>query len=555
MMSKNFILEYIDKIEKKEIIVSNKIRKVYLKLLPIVKGEDPVWYYNEKKGSKVIKFVENFCKQSKGEWAGHPIKLMLFQKAKLQVIFGIVNRETNLRKYQEVFDVRARKNGKSVENSATALYLLVMDKEKGAEIYSAATVKEQAKRVWEESKNMITQDVDLQKLLNHRVFPMTEIVMPSTMSVYRPLSKNVETFDGLNASAAIIDEVHALPRKIYDILKQSMSVRRQPLMSMITTSGFIREGLFDDTYQYASKIIDGSVENESFLPLIYELDSEDEIYDEDAWVKANPAIDVIKSRESIRTNVERMKTDLNFAKTVKVKDFNIIDVEEKAWLAYSELNNDEVVNMKEQNDKVAIGGFDLSRTGDLTAWSTLFYDKVKDKFIFDTMYWMPEDKFREVENGKIPYRQWVDRGLIRLCPGNTIDYRMISDYVYNELVMERGITFIRIHYDAYSAIYLIKELEAIGFSETCLRKTHQGFKTLSIPMQTLELNLKQSRVIYQNNPVTKWCLSNVELIQDRNGNYMPQKMDSKKERKIDGASTMINCFVGLVDIYDEFINQ
>ena len=550
----NFILEYIEKIENKEIIVPKKVRTVYQKILPIVKGEDSKWYYNNAKGSKVIKFIENFCLQSKGVWAGKPIKLMLFQKAKLQVIFGILNRETNLRKYTEVFDVRGRKNGKSVENSAVALYLLLLDGEKGGEIYSAATVMSQAKRVWEESRNMVEQNRELSQVIKSRTFPVSELYVPKTKSYYRPLSKNVETFDGLNSSAAIIDEVHALPRKIYDMIRQSMTARKQPLLNMITTSGFVREGLFDDIYNYATKVIDGSVENESFFPLIYELDNESEIWEEDCWIKANPALDMLKSRKTLAENVERIKTDVNFAATVKIKDFNIIGVDQKSWLPFNVLNNETIVDLSKYNGSIAIGGLDLSRTGDLTAFSTLFYDKEIDKFIFETMYWIPEEKYNDMQNGKIPYRQWVDRKLIRICPGNTIDYRMITDYVYNEMALARDITYLKINYDSYSATYLIKELESLGFSDKCLTRTQQGFKTLSIPMQNLELELGNGRVIYNNNPVTKWCLSNVELVRDRNGNYMPKKINDAKERKIDGAATMINCFVGLVEIYESFIN-
>lgn len=554
-MTKNYILQYSDKIESGEIITSKKVKQMYRIIRPIVLGKSDKYYYDEKKGNRVIKFMETFLKQSKGKWHGKTMELLLFQKAKLQAIFGILHRDTGFRRFTEVFDVRARKNGKTQELAGLGLYLMIADGEMGAEIYSAATNYSQAKRVWDESKNMINQSYDLASVLRHRTFPDSEIIMDSTMSIYKPLTKNVRSADGLNSSAAIIDEVHELPRAVYDILKQSMSVREQPLLNMITTAGFMREGLFDDTYGYAKQVLDGTVEDDTLFALIYEQDNEDEMYDEEMWLKSNPALDVIKSREQLRQNVEKMKVDLNFAKTVKVKDFNIIDVEQHAWLPFDIFNNETVVDMSSYNDSYAIGGLDLSRTGDLTAFSTLFYDKELDKFVFDTMYWMPETKFEEVKNGKIPYMQWVDRGLIRLCPGNIIDYRMIVDYVYNEMVMERGITYIKIQYDSYSATYLIKELESMGFSSSVLDRTQQGFKTLSIPMQTLELHMQENKVIYQNNPVTKWNLSNVELVLDRNGNYMPKKIDDKRERKIDGAATMINCYVGLVNNYELFTNN
>jgi len=553
MRKTNHILEYIHQIESGEIIVSKKVKAMYEKIKPIVLDQDPIWYYSENRGSLVIEFIEEFCKQSKGKWASKPLELMLFQKAKLQSIFGILNRETKKRKFKEVFDVRGRKNGKSVENSAIALYMLIMDKEQGAEIYSAATVREQAKRVWDESKNMIEQNVDLQRLVRTRTFPQHEIFMERTRSVFRPLSKNIHTLDGLNASCAIIDEVHALPRQIYDLLKQSMAVREQPLMNMITTAGYIRAGLFDDMYDYAKKFLEGAVDNDSFFALIYELDSEDEIMNEDMWIKANPALDVLKDRADLREKVERMKYDNNFASTVKVKDFNIIDVEEKAWLSYYDLNNEKIHDLTKFEGGVAIGAFDLSRTNDLTNATIMFYDRDTKSFVTDSMYWMPEERYRKVEHGKIPYRQWVDRGLIRICPGEVVDYRLVAEWFYQEWAINKNITFLKLPYDAYSAIYLIKEMESLGFSDRCLMKVRQGFLSLSIPMQRIEADLKMKKVSYQNNPVTKWCLSNVQLVEDRNGNLMPAKNTRLQDRKIDGAVGLINAYAGLIEVYEDFI--
>ena len=270
----NYVQEYIDKIESGEIIVSKKVKKLYLNIIkPIIHDEHPKYYFNEKRGEKFIKFAEGFCKQSKSPWHGKKLGLLLFQKAKYQCVFGILHRETNKRRFQEVFDVRGRKNGKSTENAALGLFLLL--EEPGAEIYVAATVSSQARRVWDESQSMIDQSKDIQQLIDYKVFPSPTIYSKIGTSTYKVLSKNVKTFDGLNASSAIIDEVHELARAIYDILKQSTSTRQQPLISMITTSGFVREGLFDDTYSYCSKLLEGIIEDDTVFPLIYELDSDE----------------------------------------------------------------------------------------------------------------------------------------------------------------------------------------------------------------------------------------------------------------------------------------
>jgi phage terminase large subunit-like protein len=162
----NYVIEYINKIESGNILVSEKVKRLYLNIIkPIINDEHPLYYFNEKRGERFIRFAESFCKQSKAPFAGKKLKLMLFQKAKWQCIYGILRRETNIRRFQEIFDVRARKNGKSTENAVVGLYSDLENH--GAEIYVAATVSSQARRVWEESQSMIDQSKELQKVLGY----------------------------------------------------------------------------------------------------------------------------------------------------------------------------------------------------------------------------------------------------------------------------------------------------------------------------------------------------------------------------------------------------
>lgn len=543
----NYIREYIEKIETGEILVSKKIKKLYLQIIkPIVEDKDPDYYFDEKRGSKFIGFTEQFCKQSKGEWNGEPLKMMLFQKAKYQALFGILERETGLRRFREVFDVRGRKNGKSTENSALGLYLGF--EEKGAEVYVAATIRQQALRVWEESKSMIAKSRELKAFCSSRIFPQAEISIKGFDSYYRVLSRDVKTQDGLNASCAIIDEVHELPRAVYDILKQATSSREQPLVSMITTAGFKRQALFDDLYEYSCKVLDGTVKDPHWFPLIYELDDPNEIENEDMWIKANPGLGVIKKVEALRDNVNKMKGDLNFANTVKIKDFNIIGVGATTWLDGETITNDEEYSeeqLRALDNSIVIGGYDLSRTNDLTAFSTLLFDQQNKKIVALTMYWITMDFLNspEAKESKVPWQAWIDRGLIRISGEHLIDYHDVANYVISTF-QKYGWCYNKIQYDSYSAGYLVDELASMGFSKNgCQESTPQGFKTLSIPMQEMEALLKSKKLVYQNNPVTKWMLSNIELEQDRNGNLMPKKMGEKRANKIDGPATILNALV------------
>ena len=553
----NYVQEYIDQIKSGKIIVSQKVEKLYLNIIePVLQNKHPKYYFNEKKGEKFILFAEHFCRQSKGKWASKKIKLALFQKAKYQALLGILERKTGKRRFKEAFDVRARKNGKSTENAILGLYLTIT--EPGGEVYVAATVSGQARRVWDESKTMIDQSRELQMKFKYKVFPSPTIYTKHSMSIYKVLSKQVKTFDGLNASGAIIDEIHELSRQIYDILKQSTSAREEPFISMITTAGFVRGGLFDDIYEYSSKVLDGVIEDDRLFPLIYELDDEREIHDEKMWVKANPGLDMIKQREDLRYNVERMKEDMNFAATVKTKDFNLIGVENKAWLNFEDFNNPEEYTpeeLKQFDNTIVLGGFDLSRTTDITAFATMLFDKKRHKPIVIMKFWITA-KFLETQknNGsKVPWHAWIERGLIDISGTELIDYHDIANYVANNF-RKHGWMYLYLNYDRYSAQYLIEELAALGYAkDTCLIPTAQGAITLSIPMQTLEADLKQKKLCYQNNQVLKWMFSNVEVVQDRNGNYLPKKADDKRGRKIDGVSAILNIYVSLCKNMDYYL--
>lgn len=558
----NYVREYIDKIKSGEIPVSKKVKKLYLRIIePIINDQDEKYRFNEELGEVFIDFAESLCKQSKGEWAGKNIELLLFQKAKYQSIFGIVERETGRRRFKQIFDVRGRKNGKSSENSVLGLYLTLI--EAGAEVYAAATTSYQARRVWEESQSMIQQSRSLSKHFGYKVFPSPTIYTKRGKAYYKVLSKNVSTFDGLNVSAAIIDEVHELPRSIYDILIQATSARDDWMISMISTAGFVRKALFDDMYDYAEKVLDGIIEAPGFFPLIYELDHADEMFNEDAWVKANPGLGVIKKVESLRENVEQMKSDMNFANTVKTKDFNIRGVENRAWLSFDDINNEIVYNeseLEKLRNTVVLGSFDLSRTTDMTAVNTLLFDKENKRPIAITMYWVTQkfldDQKRPDQTGNyVPWEQWIARGLVRVSGTNAIDYHDIANYIVGNH-KKYGWIYQFINYDSWSASYLVEELSAMGFArDSCLIPTPQGFKTLSVPMQTLETDLKENILCYQNNDVTKWCLTNVEMVADRNGNIMPKKVNDQRHRKIDGMAVILNTYVSFCANRDYYLGK
>lgn len=546
----NYIQEYWQSIQSGDVIVSKRVHRQYKKLIHDI--ENPGQYiFDEAKANKPIAFIERFTRHSKGEWAGKPVTLELFQKAYISALFGFVDKDTGFRRYRESMFYVARKNGKSVMLSAIALYMMIADGEAGAEIYSIASKRDQAKIVFEEAHNMIKQSPYLSKHIKKR---KSDLYFPATMSKFMPLGKNSNTLDGVNSSLTIIDELHSISdRNIYEVMKQSQSARQQPLLIMITTAGTQRGNIFDDMYEYASNVVDGNFQDDSFLPILYELDGKKEWRgdgEEGKWVwqKANPALGTIKGIDDLERKVEKAKVSPNDLGGVLTKDFNIRDTVSSAWLTFDAINNDETFDLEDFRGAYAIGGADLSITTDLSAATILFMDPETEKRYIHQMFWLPRDNFEHrVEVEKIPYDKWYEQGLLRLCNGNTINYSDITAW-FIELLNEYDITPLWIYYDSYSARYWVDEMEAYGFHmERCI----QGARTLSLPMQNMGADLEAKKINFNNHPILLWNLTNLGVERDRNNNIVPVKAQTAKMR-IDGASSMLNAYVGLMDHFEEF---
>lgn len=543
----NYLKAYLDAIEGGEIVVCKRIRKVYTRL--VYEAENPGKYrFDEERANRPIEFIERFCKHSKGEWAGQPVRLELFQKAFISALFGFVDSKTGLRKYREAFFMVARKNGKSTMLAGIALYMLLADGEAGAEVYSVATKKDQAKIIFDEVCHMVSQSPYLRKHIKKR---KSDLYFSASMSKLQPLGKNSDTLDGLNSSCVILDEAHAVKdRNLYEVMKQSQSARTQPLFVTITTAGTVRECIFDDMYSYACKVADGVITDPTFLPIVYELDNKAEWKDPGAWFKPNPGLGKIKKLEDLMAKVERAKQSPKDLSGILCKDFNVRETLYNAWLDFDTINNESTFSLEDFRGCYAIGGADLSLTTDLTCATVLMLNpETRQRYVWQ-MYWLPEDNFNQrVAEEKIPYDKWREAGLVRLCRGNTIDYSDVTAW-FLELVNEHGITPLWVYYDSWSARYWVEEMEGYGFKmERCI----QGAKTLSLPMQNLGADLQAKKVNYNNNPILKWCLTNTAVQEDRNGNIVPKKASSPKQR-IDGTASLLDAYVGLYEKYNEFMN-
>ncbi len=541
----NYIKQYNDLIQRGEIPACRRIKAVYARLA--AESMTPGKYiFDEAKASRPIDFIERFCRHSKGEWAGKSVRLELFQKAFIQALYGFVDAQTGLRRYREAFFLVGRKNGKSTLLAGLALYMLIADGEGGAEVYSTATKYAQARLLFDECHNMIKQSPALSKHIRKR---KSDLYYIPTMSKLQPLSRNSDSLDGLNASFVIMDELHGVKdRNLYEVMRQSQSARREPLLVMITTAGTVRECIFDDMYNHACEVADGVITDESFLPVLYELDNRDEWTEPDAWAKANPSLGAIKKLDDLQIKVRRAKQNPVELSGVLCKEFNIRETVKTAWLSFDAINNTETLDLEEFRGAYCIGGVDLSITTDLTCASLLFMHRGSDKKYIHQMYWLPADRLQErVQQDKIPYDKWFERGLLRLCSGNTINYSDVTAW-FMETVQQYELFPAWVYYDSYSARYFVEEMQMQGFT---MVRCIQGAKTLSLPMQMLGADLQAHKVNYNNNPILKWCLTNTGIQTDRNGNIVPVKNQSPRQR-IDGTAALLDCYVGLYEHYNEY---
>lgn len=544
----NYIAEYNTKIQSGEIAASKRVKAVYARLVADTNSSRGGYVFDEARANRPIEFIERFCKHSKGEWAGQGIRLELFQKAFIQALFGFVDAQTGLRQYRESFFLVGRKNGKSTLLAGLALYMLTSDGEGGAEVYSTATKYAQARLLFDEAHNMIKQSSDLSKHFKKR---KTDLYYSPTMSKFQPLARNSDTLDGLNCSFCVMDELHGVrDRNLYEVMRQSQAARRQPLLVMITTAGTVRECIFDDMYSHAAQVADGVIQDPRFLPVLYELDDRAEWTNPAAWVKANPALCSIKKLDDLTAKVERAKQNRNELSGVLCKEFNVRETVKTAWLSFDDINNEETFSLNDFRGAYCIGGVDLSITTDLTCASLLFMKRGDDTKYITQMYFLPADRLQErVQQDKIPYDKWFERGLLRLCTGNSINYSDVTAW-FAKTVKEYELFPAWVYYDSYSARYFVEEMALQGFN---MVRCIQGAKTLSLPMQMLGADLQAHKVVYQNNPILKWCLTNTGIQTDRNGNIVPIKNQSPRQR-IDGAAALLDCYVGLYEHYNEFIN-
>lgn len=549
----NPILEYWNDIVSGKEVVSVKIYKTYKKVAYDLTSNDSEYYYSYARANHIIEFIENYCRHSKGKFGGKPVILELWQKAMLATIFGFIDIE-GIRKYNEAILIVGKKNGKSLIASCVGLYMQVGDGESGPEVYAVATKRDQAKIIWLEAKSMVRKSPTLRKRIKTLV---AELRSDFNDGVFKPLASDSDTLDGLNVHGVLMDEVWAWKngKALFDIMADGVGAREQPLIFITSTAGTIREDIYDQKYEEAEKIINGYFDEDGYhdehvIAFVYELDNRKEWTDEKCHKKANPGLGTIKNAATLKAKIEKAKANPNLVKNLLCKEFNIRETSSEAWLTFEQLNNTEKFDVNLLKPRYGIGGCDLSKTTDLTAAKVIFMVPNDKKIYVLQMYWLPEDLLEQrVKEDKTPYDVWKDRGLLRTCEGNTINPKDVTAW-FREIQEEYDIFLAYVGYDGWSAKYWVEEMGDY-FGKGTMIPVIQGKKTLSLPMQRLGADLEANRIIYNDNPIDKWCLCNTAIEIDKNQNIQPCKTNNQR-RRIDGLAALLDAYVILQDKYDEY---
>lgn len=550
-MAVNYVRQYVRAIRAGTVTVSEPVRQVYERLDAEAADKSCPYRFSAKLGDHAIRFIETFCRHYEGEHAGQLVKLELWEKAFIQTLFGWVDKKTRLRRFREFFLLVARKNGKSFLSACIMVYMLVADGEAGAQCVSIATKYDQAAIVYKTARKIIEQDADLSALVVPIIGGMEFKLTNSTM---KALASKSKTLDGLNLHYCSCDELHAQEdRNLYDVTKQGMKARKQPIFGTITTAGFAREGIYDDLYEYARSVAMGTVADAHLLPVLYTLDDRAEWTDPDAWAKANPGLGTIKSRQQLADDVERAKHDPSCLPSLLVKDFNVQENASASWLPWAVLKNETVAEADYLNHTYAIGGCDLSATTDLTCATLLIRRPEDPQFYVLQQYFLPKARVEQVEHQgrkEAPYRLWAQQGWLTLCDGATVDYNDVTEW-FVSMVQERDIRPLWVCYDAALSGYWVPQMTDMGFE---MERIRQGPVTWTYPMKRMKGLFEDHRIVYQNNPILRWCLSNTAAKSSNQrgiDSIQPEKITAN--RRIDGTVSLLNAMTGYYNHEDEFL--
>jgi phage terminase large subunit-like protein len=501
-------------------------------------------YYDLAAGQRVVDFIERYCKHHKAEWAGRPLLLEEWQKRILRIVFGWM-RSDGTRRFRTVYIEIPRKNGKSELTGGVGIYLMVADGEYGAEIYSVATKRDQAKIVWGAAEAMVKASPALKKRI--RTYK-NSLSCERMGSKFEPLSSESDTQDGLNASAQLTDEAHAhKDRHLYDVVATSMGSRRQPLNWVITTAGVYNpETIGWELHERAMHVLDGVIEDDSFFAFIAAADEEDDWEVPETWLKANPNYGVSVKTDYFREQYERAATTPSFLNTFLRYHLNRWTQQRDRWIPIEKWNAcDRIVDEVALEGRRCFAALDLSSKIDITSLTLCFprgraSESEPRQYDFVFRFWCPEETImRRSKEDRVPYDAWVRDGWMVATPGNVVDY---SFPIAEVEAFAKRYTIDELAYDPWNATATATAIQDKDPS-LVLVEFGQGFKSMSEPTKELEKLVIANQIGHATSkgvhPVMRWMVANVAVKKDPAENLKPDK--SSAIGRIDGVVSSIMC--------------
>ena len=550
MDSNNYLMQYYKMVQNEEVIAGYWLKKELQNLINDL--QDSKYVYDTTEAHERIRFQELNCLQSKAPYYMKPISLMIWQKAFWEVVYSFKMRDTGVRRFTEVLLEIARKNGKSTMFAADGNTDLFVG-EGGVGICCASNDDRQAKLIWSELGGM-RQRLDPKKIMTSQNLTLIKNELKN-IEVVR-LSSKTQNKDGFNFKKVYLDESHdMLNDEIAEASWRAMSTHDEPLFLNCTTQGFINDGYLDKKIETAKKIISGERNNTHFLGWLYEQDTEQEIWqDEASWEKSNPSIRYgVKKVAKLKQDIETAKSDKASRIHLFTKDFNIKVGNAEAWLMLEDYDyHMPLFDLEDFRGAFILGAVDLSATTDLSnAKILLMKPNDKKKYIY-SHYWIPESKLEDSDDKSAgaEYKEWAKQGILTIHEGNEIDISKISDWFY-QLYKSYGLRLYKCGYDQRYAKEFLNKMNDYGFETEMLA---QG-KALSNAMKLTEAEFKSQVVNYNQNKMDKWCLGNCAMGIDSTGNVYPIKINGQANKRIDGAVTLIMLFEILRRFRSDFMNQ
>jgi phage terminase large subunit-like protein len=559
----SWLLEYISKCKSGEIIIGNELMQQLDILLTHFNDSNITIDFED--AHKRIKFIEEKCKHSEAPFAGKPFLLLLYQKAFIEAIysFKIFDEELGklVRLYQDVLFLVGRKNGKTPLISAICLAEWFCGP-MGLKVLCSSNDYESADLMFQAINSMREDSPSLEKLTRKTIKGMF-FGNPKTKKkkgkfsyankgTIKKISAKTGAKEGRNIGVGAVDEVHELKDNSSIMpIRQALSTQEEPLFFELTTEGVINDGYLDGRLKEARQVLDGELERPRWLIWLYTQDSEQEVWqDENSHYKSNPSLGIVKKRSFLRQMIEEAKTSKPTKVFVLSKDFNIKQNNAAAWLMADDVVNEEKFDLEKFRNCFAIGAGDLSKTGDLTSAKIMLMKPGDNKKYFHQHYFIPASKLETLsKEDLVKFKDWIQKDLITVSDGNENDFSLVTAWFY-KLYKDYGIRVYKTGYDKWSARYWTKEMEDYGFD---MERVDQTWGSMSEPMRLVEKDLQSKLIVYNNNPIDKWCLENTAFVLNSKQDIMPVKVQGQDDKKIDGAVTMIIAYRIYIDNRTEFL--